>query len=61
MGAATVESILRPGALALLGAEPRFCQTRECDVVYYGSDGSSARKDAFRGRPSASAASIAEP
>src|SRR5207245_8088349 len=46
----TVESILQPVALALLGAEPRFCRTRDCDVVYYGSDGSCARKEQSRVR-----------
>ncbi len=50
VGAATVESILQPGAVALLGAEPRFCRTRDCDVVYYGSDGSCARKEQSRVR-----------
>ena len=45
VGCATVEAILRPGrAESLAGPDPRICRTRECEVLYYGSDGASAPK-----------------
>lgn len=48
---ATLEAILSPGlATSLLGAEPRFCRTGNCPVLYYGVDGLQVDKGAARVR-----------
>ena len=47
----TVEAILDPAhAARLVDAEPRFCPTHTCDVLYYGDDGQSAHKQEARVR-----------
>lgn len=47
----TVEAILDPASAApLLSAEPRFCRTQACGVLYYGNDGQSAHKREARVR-----------
>ena len=47
----TVEAILGPvRAAPLLDAEPRFCRTQSCAVLYYGRDGLSAHKREARVR-----------
>ena len=48
---ATVQAILDPArAVPLLDAEPRFCRTQACGVLYYGNDGQSAHKREARVR-----------
>jgi len=37
-------------AAGLLGARPRFCGSRDCPVLYYGSDGRLVEKDASLAR-----------
>lgn len=47
----TIEAILAPATAApLLSAEPRFCRTQACGVLYYGNDGQSAHKREARVR-----------
>ena len=51
VGGVTVESMLGSGRAAkLITAEPRFCRTRDCDVLYYGNRGCGARKQEARVR-----------
>jgi hypothetical protein len=51
VGGVTVESMLGSWRAAkLLAADPRFCRTRDCDVLYYGNGGCNARKDEARVR-----------
>ncbi len=51
VGDETIRAILKPGyADGLLGVERRFCQTRDCVVLYYGADGRVVEKGAAQGR-----------
>jgi hypothetical protein len=51
VSATTLEAMLGPvRAAPLLSGEPRFCRTRDCDVLYYGRDGGNARKAESRVR-----------
>ncbi|MBI3185951.1 MAG: hypothetical protein HYZ28_27765 [Myxococcales bacterium] len=50
VGRETLQSVLKPEAtLRLLAFKPRFCRSRDCDVLYYGARWAGGREAGLDG------------